>query len=88
MAEETQRELLIRIDERTEQIPLINRHLEKLNGEVASTNVKLAKANEIACNAQEKATSNRRYIDKLVIAFITSSVALIIAIATIIIQVI
>jgi len=88
MPNETQKEMIIRIDERTEQIPIINSHLAKLNDKVSDTNIKLAKAREIAEAADERSKGNRKYIDKLVIATITASAALVLSIAAIITQIV
>ena len=69
----TQRdELLIRLDERIEKLPEIERHLDKLNGSVNETNIKLAATSTIAKSADKKADGNRKYMDKLTIAVIVA----------------
>ena len=65
---ETQKTILARIDERTKVLPEMREHLAKLNDSISATNIKLAKTDEIAKNANSKADNNRRYLDKATIA--------------------
>lgn len=55
-------ELIIRVDERTKVIPEINKHLVDINRSIEATNVKLAKTDVIAKQANKKADSLNRWL--------------------------
>jgi len=79
--------ILFRVDEAVKDIPKIKDHLKEINGTVRDTCVKIARNEEIAKDARETASSNRKYIDKIIIAVIAASVAACAAVASAIIQV-
>ena len=68
-------EMLIRVDEQTKSLPMIEKHLEKLNDSVAETNIKLAKTDAIAKASYDHSQGNRRYLDRLTISVIIACVA-------------
>ena len=78
-------EIIIRVDERTKVIPGIEKHLRELNGAISDTIAKLAKTEQISKNSNNKADSNRHYLDKLTIAVIG---AIITAVGSVIVVVI
>ena len=63
-------EMIIRVDERTRAIPQIEAHLNKLNGGVS-------KALYDSSNAERKATSTRKYLDKLIVGIIAGGLVFI-----------
>lgn len=67
--------MLIETHERVADIPKIKDQVTKINGGLTEARVKLAKTDEIAKSAKEKADSNRTYIDRLVIGMIGASLA-------------
>ena len=88
LSPEKRDEMLIRVDERTEKIPVIEKHLKDINGTIAETNIKLAKTEEIANEARDRAKTNSGRIDKITITAVAASIAALAAIASAVLQVI
>ena len=69
-------DMIVRVDERTKKIPLIEKHLKELNDSVAEVTKAEGTSRAIADQADRKADNNSRNFFRFLIAFCVCLIAM------------